>query len=79
MTKEEKAFKYADGKSSSPVFRDNHINDFLAGYEAAESNNNEMMCKFAEWVKSATLRADGLLIFSTPQQILTKFKESLKQ
>lgn len=38
MTQEFKtarAEQYADGKSSASVFRENHIKDYLAGYEQA--------------------------------------------
>lgn len=34
-TKEELAKEYAQGKSSSLVFQEAHIEDFLAGYDAA--------------------------------------------
>lgn len=33
MNLEDKAREYAEGKSSSSVFRDTHIRDFKAGYE----------------------------------------------
>jgi len=36
MDKEQLAQQYAEGKSSSSVFKEAHMNDFLAGYEAAQ-------------------------------------------
>lgn len=36
MTKEQLAEQYAEGKSSSSVFQEAHIRDFLAGYEAGQ-------------------------------------------
>jgi hypothetical protein len=33
------AEKYAEGKSSSSVFREAHIRDFLAGFNSAEKEN----------------------------------------
>ena len=35
-TKEELAEQYAQGKSSSKVFREAHVKDFLEGYKASE-------------------------------------------
>ena len=36
MTKEQLAEQYAEGKSSSSVFKEAHKRDFLAGYEAGQ-------------------------------------------
>ena len=41
----QRAEEYASKKSSSPVFKENHIKDYLSGYNQAlkDSKSNEML------------------------------------
>lgn len=41
----QRAEEYASEKSSSPVFKENHIKDYLSGYNQAlkDSKSNEML------------------------------------
>ena len=41
----QRAEEYASEKSSSPVFKENHIKDYLSGYKQAleDSKSNEML------------------------------------
>ena len=41
MNKEQLAEQYAEGKSSTEVFKNNHIKDFLAGFSAKEEQIKE--------------------------------------
>jgi hypothetical protein len=80
MTKEEKAEQYSKRQYGlMSGISSQKYESFIAGYECAEQANEEMMCKFAEWMKSATFRADGVIAFSTPKELVELFKQSLKQ
>ena len=50
---EQAAKEYAENKSSSEVFRQAHIADFIAGYNFALSNPLEQSEKKEEWVSVA--------------------------
>ena len=46
----QRAEEYASEKSSSPVFKENHIKDYLSGYNQAleDSKSNEML-EMLQW------------------------------
>ena len=48
----QRAEEYASEKSSSPVFKENHIKDYLSGYNQAlkDSKSNEMLEMLEELV-----------------------------
>jgi hypothetical protein len=54
------AEKYAEGKSSSSVFREAHIRDFLAGFNSAEKEIakiiKDLKNKYGSWLVEAQTR-----------------------
>lgn len=57
-----RAEEYASGKSSSAVFRENHIKDYLNGYNQAleDSKYTEMMEMLNEVCENLALQLDRL-------------------
>lgn len=86
MTKEEKATQYADNLNLDDPYYSSAIDDFIAGYDAAESEQDQLMYKFAEWIAEQGARNTKIgWVTSTfnsmvsTKQLLNMFKDSLKQ
>lgn len=90
MTKEE-AKKYCIEKGITPYDKYNEVDimkSYFDGRDAQEEDNEQMMCKFAEWMdkqmyclheNSHWYNQDDLDAKLTTQELLTIFKQSLKQ
>lgn len=70
MTKEQKAKTYAEAEWNALTPYEttcigktecvgNSKDDYLAGYDAAEKDNEEMMVKFAEWIVKNNYQKTG--------------------
>lgn len=89
MTKEEKAKYYVSCFYPSQQHPTQAMQTaFLDGYRAAEQSSEEMMCKFAEWMDKQMYclhenchwyNQEDLDAKLTTQELLTAFKQSLKQ
>jgi len=56
MTKEEKALQYGLQFADHEIHTTSDVESaFVVGYESAESDNEQMMCKFAEWCEEKQL------------------------
>lgn len=81
MTKEEKAKAYTEGKSSSPVFRDAHTRDYLAGYNQALEDSKELIANEVEFLSGILDVKDNKLpngVSSTIRFRITVLKEFIK-
>lgn len=87
MTKKEKAQEYANSEwtnrkpyevyeTSKTECVNNSKDDFIAGYEAAESEQDQLMCNFYDFIDDN--RTDFFSLLSK-EQFISKFKNSLKQ
>ena len=58
----QRAEEYASEKSSSPVFKENHIKDYLSGYNQAleDSKSNEMLDMFQYCYNFASIEDDEM-------------------
>jgi hypothetical protein len=77
------AEKYAEGKSSSSVFREAHIRDFLAGFNSAEKENEvnlkkqikDLKNKYGSWLVEAQTRKLSKIV---DQEEVLKLKSKLE-
>lgn len=57
-----RAEEYASGKSSSAVFRENHIKDYLNGYnQALEDSKYTEILEMLNRIHGEIMRTDGVL------------------
>ena len=58
----QRAEEYASEKSSSPVFKENHIKDYLSDYNQAleDSKSNEMLYMFQYCYNFASIEDDEM-------------------
>ena len=87
--KEKLAEKYAEGKSSSSVFREAHIKDFLAGFNSAEKEIKkqikDLKNKYGSWLVEAQTRKltkivdqEEVLKLKAKLEVLQELEKKLK-
>ena len=75
--KEQLAEEYAEGKSSSSVFREAHIRDFLAGFSAKEKQIKESLKEIQQLINEIENKSMQEQIFLTRDLNTLKAKEEI--
>ena len=81
--------EYTEGKSSSSVFRDTHIKDFLVGFNSAEKETKkqikDLKNKYGSWLVEAQTRKltkivdqEEVLKLKAKLEVLTELEKKLK-
>lgn len=73
----QRAEEYASEKSSSPVFKENHIKDYLSGYNQAlkDSKSNEML----EMLEELVYQFESINNSIQEDELLEQAKQLIKQ
>jgi len=75
--KTERAEQYANGKSSASVFRENHIKDYLAGYEQALEDVQEKIDQSETYQKGFEALQEAVLKSAERNKELVDALESI--